>query len=32
MLQMSEEDWTLLSQAAIKAGKKPEQWKKAEFR
>ncbi len=32
LLEMSEEDWTFLSQSAIKKGKRPEQWKKAEFR
>jgi sugar phosphate isomerase/epimerase len=32
LLEMPEEDWTFLSQSAIKKGKRPEQWKKAEFR
>jgi hypothetical protein len=32
LLEMPEEDWTFLSQAALRKGKKPEQWKKAEFR
>jgi len=32
LMEMSEEDWTMLSQAAMKKGKKPEQWKRAEFR
>lgn len=32
LLEMPEEDWTMLSQAVIRKGKKPEQWKRAEFR
>ncbi|MFQ5647879.1 MAG: hypothetical protein ACE5FW_01465, partial [Candidatus Aenigmatarchaeota archaeon] len=32
LLEMPEEEWTMLSQAAIKKGKKPEAWKKGEFR
>ena len=32
LMEMSEEDWTFLSQTAIKKGKKPEAWKRAEFR
>ncbi len=32
LLEMPEEEWTMLSQAAIKKGKKPEFWKKGEFR
>jgi len=32
LLEMPEEDWTFLSQTAIKKGKRPEQWKKGEFR
>jgi len=32
LLEMPEEDWTMLSQAAIRKGKKPEQWKRGEFR
>ena len=32
LIEMPEEEWTMLSQAAIKKGKRPEQWKKAEFR
>jgi hypothetical protein len=29
---MPEEEWTFLSQTAIRKGKRPEVWKKAEFR
>ncbi|MBI4175791.1 MAG: hypothetical protein HY518_01180 [Candidatus Aenigmarchaeota archaeon] len=32
LLEMSEEEWTMLSQAAIKKGKRPEVWKRGEFR
>ncbi len=32
LLEMPEEEWTMLSQAAIKKGRKPEVWKKGEFR
>lgn len=32
LLQMPEEEWSMLSQAAIKAGRKPEAWKKGELR
>jgi endonuclease IV len=32
LLEMPEEEWTMLSQAVIKKGRKPEVWKKAEFR
>jgi sugar phosphate isomerase/epimerase len=32
LLEMPEEEWTFLSQAAIKKGKRPEVWKRAEFR
>jgi hypothetical protein len=32
LLDMPEEEWTMLSQTAIKKGKKPEIWKKGEFR
>jgi sugar phosphate isomerase/epimerase len=32
LLQMPEEEWTMLSQAAIRAGRKPEAWKKGELR
>ncbi len=32
MLEIPEEEWTMLSQAAIKKGKKAEVWKKGEFR
>ncbi|HLD77654.1 MAG TPA: hypothetical protein VJB16_01360, partial [archaeon] len=32
LLTMPEEEWTLLSQTAIQKGKKPETWKRAEFR
>jgi hypothetical protein len=32
LLEMPEEDWTMLSQSAIRKGKKPEQWKKGEFK
>jgi len=32
LLEIPDEEWTFLSQAAIKKGKKPEVWKKAEFR
>lgn len=32
LLEIPEEEWTMLSQTAIKKGKRPEVWKKAEFR
>lgn len=32
LLEMPEEEWGVLSQAAIKKGKRPEVWKKAEMR
>ena len=32
LLEMPEEEWTMLSQSAIRKGKRPEQWKKGEFR
>ncbi len=32
LLEMPEEEFSMLSSAAIKKGKRPEQWKKAEFR
>ncbi|MHC4587106.1 MAG: hypothetical protein ACYS3N_21440 [Planctomycetota bacterium] len=32
MLEIPDEEWTFLSQAAMKRGKKPETWKKSEFR
>jgi len=32
MLEIPEEEWTFLSQTAIKRGKKPDVWKKGEFR
>ncbi len=32
MLDIPEEEWTFLSQTAIKKGKKPDTWKKGEFR
>ncbi len=32
MLEIPDEEWTFLSQAAMKSGKKPETWKKGEFR
>jgi len=32
LLEISEEEWTMLSQAAIKKGKRAEQWKRGEFR
>jgi hypothetical protein len=32
LLEMPEEEWTILSQVALKKGKRPEQWKKEEFR
>jgi len=32
LLEIPEEEWTMLSQAAIRKGKKPEVWKKGEFR
>jgi hypothetical protein len=32
LLEIPEEEWTFLSQTAIKKGKKPEVWKKGEFR
>ncbi len=32
LLEMPEEDWSFLSQSAIKKGKRPEQWKRGEFR
>jgi len=32
LLEIPEEEWTMLSQAAIKKGKKAEVWKKGEFR
>ena len=32
LLEMPEEDWTALSQTVIKRGKRPEQWKKAQYR
>jgi hypothetical protein len=32
LLEMPEEEWSMLSQTAIKKGKRPEQWKKGEFR
>jgi sugar phosphate isomerase/epimerase len=32
LLEMPEEEWGMLSTAVLKKGKKPEQWKKGEFR
>jgi len=32
MLETPDQEWTFLSQAAMKKGKKPETWKKSEFR
>ncbi|RLI96550.1 MAG: hypothetical protein DRO99_04250 [Candidatus Aenigmatarchaeota archaeon] len=32
LLEIPEEEWTFLSQSAIKKGKKPDAWKKGEFR
>jgi len=32
LLEMPEEDWTALSQATMKRGKRPEQWSKAQYR
>jgi len=32
LLEIPEEEWTMLSQTAIKKGKRPEVWKKGEFR
>ena len=32
LLDMPEEEWTFLSQTAVKKGKKPEAWKRGEFR
>jgi sugar phosphate isomerase/epimerase len=32
LLEIPEEEWTFLSQTAIKKGKKPDAWKKGEFR
>jgi hypothetical protein len=32
LLEMPEEEWTAMSQAAIKKGRKPESWKKGELR
>lgn len=32
LLEMPEEEWTMLSQTAVKKGKRPEVWKKGEFR
>jgi hypothetical protein len=32
LLEMPEEEWGMLSSSVLKKGKKPEQWKKAEFR
>jgi sugar phosphate isomerase/epimerase len=32
LLEMPEEEWTMLSQAALRKGKRPEQWKKEEFK
>jgi hypothetical protein len=32
LLEIPEEEWSMLSQSAIKKGKKPEVWKKGEFR
>lgn len=32
LLEMPEEDWTFLSQSAMRKGKRPEQWKRGEFR
>jgi len=32
LLEIPEEEWTMLSQTAIKKGKKPEAWKRGEFR
>lgn len=32
LLEVPDEEWTFLSQAAMKRGKKPETWKKGEFR
>jgi len=32
LMEMPDEEFTLLGQAAIKKGRRPEQWKKAEFR
>lgn len=32
LLEIPEEEWTFLSQAVVKKGKRPEVWKRAEFR
>ncbi len=32
LLYMPDEDWTMLSRAAIEKGRRPEQWKRGEFR
>ncbi|MBU0953329.1 MAG: hypothetical protein KKA90_02830 [Nanoarchaeota archaeon] len=32
LLQIPEEDWTMLSREVLQKGKKPEQWKRGEFR
>jgi len=32
LMEIPDEEWTLLSQAAMKTRKKPEAWKKGEFR
>lgn len=32
LLEMPEEEWTMLSQSAVKKGKRPEVWKRGEFR
>jgi hypothetical protein len=32
LMEMPEEEWTFLSQTAIRKGKRPEVWKRAEFR
>jgi sugar phosphate isomerase/epimerase len=32
LLEMPEEEWTMLSQAVVKKGKRPEVWKRGEFR
>lgn len=32
LLEMPEEEWTMLSQSVVKKGKRPEVWKKGEFR
>jgi hypothetical protein len=32
LLEIPEEEWTMLSQTAIRKGKKPEAWKRGEFR